>query len=223
MLKLNLAPSRLFFALVLALALCAPAQAAPDQLDFFRAVQLDRPAWMKKMLAQGFDPNTREPQRGDTAMIAALREDSNDAFMLLLEQPGIDLEAGSGNGDTALMMASYKKNKAAVLALLAKGAEVNRPGWTPLHYAAAAGDVEICEILLSYHARVDAYAPNRLTPLMFAAREGQDRTVKVLLEAGADASLVSVYGLTASQFADSADKPYVSKIIAAFLAARSGR
>ena len=51
-------------------------------------------------------------------MIVALRYDAMEVFKLLLAQPRIQLEAQAENGNTALMMAAFKNNKPAVLALL---------------------------------------------------------------------------------------------------------
>jgi ankyrin repeat protein len=121
------------------------------------------------------------------------------------------------------MMAAYKHNKPVVLALLAKGAIVNRPGYTALHFSAAAGDDEITRILLDHHAYIDAEAPAKYTPLMMAAREGQESTVQVLLDAGADATLKNTESLTAAQIAERADKPLIAAAITAHLARLTAR
>jgi len=202
---------------------CAAPGAQADGQAFFRSAQLDDARTMQAMLAAGLDPNLTEPQRGDTGMILALREGANKVFMLLLEQPKLKLEATSGNGDTALMMASYRHNLPAVIALLKKGAQVNRPGWSALHYAAASGDQAITRLLLEHHADIDAKSPTRVTPLMIAAREGQQGAVQLLLNAGADASLKSADGMSALQFAQKADKPIIADAIAARLKALSSR
>jgi ankyrin repeat protein len=120
-------------------------------------------------------------------------------------------------------MAAYKHKLDAVNALLAKGAKVNQSGWTALHYAASAGDLPIMKILLDRDAVVDARAPANVTPLMFAAREGQEGAVKLLLSWGADASLKSDHGWTAVQFAQAGDKPGVVAIIEAAQKARAAR
>lgn len=203
--------------IVLAIAGCANVPPSMDYNSFFKSAQLDDTRTMRHLLSAGIDPNRTDRARGDTGMILALREDSNNVFKLLLEQPGAELDARSGNGDTALMMASFKHNKPAVVALLARGAKVNRPGWTALHYAAASGDEAITKLLLEHHAFIDAESPTMVTPLMIAAREGQERTVKLLLARGADASLKSSDAMTAAQIAMNADKPAIAKMINTYL------
>ena len=103
---------------------------------------------------------------------------------------------------------------------LDKGAVVTRPGWTALHYAAAAGDEEIVRLLLEHHAYIDAESPSQITPLMIAAREGQDGAVKVLLQEGADATLKNNERLTAAQIAVRAGKNDIAEAINAHLATR---
>lgn len=203
--------------------LLGSAQAAtPKQLnDFFHSVELDDAQTVKTMLRAGIiDPNAVNPVSGEPGLVTAMREGANRVLKVFLANPATNLELNAANGNTALMMAAFKHNKEAVLALLDKGAVVNRPGWTALHYAAAAGDDEIAKILLDNHAYIDASAPAKFTPLMIAAREGNDSTVKLLMEEGADASLKNSEGLTAAQIAQRADKRRIADLIAAQLAAR---
>lgn len=170
--------------------------------EFFQAAKVDHPEKIQALLARGLDPNIIEEQRGETGMMLALRSESMRSFKVLLHAPGINIETKAHNGDTALMIAAYKANNAAVQALLAKGAQVNRPGWTALHYAAAAGDPAIVAALLDKYAYIDAVSPNGTTPLMMAARGGHILTVKLLLDKGADAMLKNEQGLTVIDFAN---------------------
>lgn len=207
---------------LLLLVFAGAAQAATEEqvTDFFRAVQLDDPKTVKTLLAGTISPNAFNPIGGEPALILALREGSMRVFEVLIARPDLQLELNAPNSNTALMMAAYKRNKPAVLALLARGAIVNRPGWTALHYAAASGDDEIVRILLEHHAYIDAESPSKLTPLMIAAREGQESTARLLMEEGADATLKNNEALTALQIAERADKPRIMAAIAAHLAAR---
>jgi uncharacterized protein len=200
--------------------------AAQDEraVAFFRAVQLDDASVVKRTLSQGLDPNVREPQRGETGLIVAMRYDAMKTLDILLAQPGIQIDARAPNGNTALMMAAFRQNKPAVLTLLGKGAAVNQPGWTALHYAAASNSTDIINVLLERHATIDAPSPTGMTPLMLAAREGQEAAVALLLERGADAALTDgAYHQTAAEFATKADKPWIAQTIGNHLASRAKR
>ncbi|MDR3480126.1 MAG: ankyrin repeat domain-containing protein [Burkholderiaceae bacterium] len=189
------------FLLLFALISCAPIAVADDAGDFFFTIERNNGYMLGTMLARGVDPNLKEPKRGDPGLVLALREHAMKSFAVLLNAPKIDLEAQSNNGDTALMIASYTGNLDAVTALLDKDAEVNRPGWTALHYAATIGDCAIVKLLLDRFAYIDAESPNKTTPIMMAARSGQRAAVKLLMEEGADISLKNEQGLSATDFA----------------------
>jgi ankyrin repeat protein len=173
--------------------------------DFYRAVQMDDLKTVKSLLAAGVDPNRQNPLGGEPALVLAVREGSMRVLQALLDQPGIQLDAPALNGNTALMMAAFKRNRPAAEALVARGAAVNRPGWTPLHYAAASGDEDIARLLIKRGARVDAVSPpasGSYTPLMMAAREGHPDMVDFLTRQGANPALRNSEGLTAAQLAE---------------------
>jgi ankyrin repeat protein len=200
--------------------LLQPAWADPVR-DLVVASQLDSAGAVRKLLAKGLSPNTLDPLSGEPVVQLALREGADQAFDALLADKNFNPEIMAPNGNTALMLAAFKRNKRAVLALLAKGAIVTRPGWTALHYAAASGDVEIAAILLEHHAYIDAESPSGLTPLMMAAREGQAEVAALLLREGADATLRNNERLTASQIARRAEQPRIADAIDKFLAAKA--
>ena len=135
----------------------------------------------------------------------------------LFSWPKTDFDVRNGQDETPLMLASLKGEIELVNALIAKSADVNKPGWTPLHYAATSGHVEVMRLLLDRHAYIDAESPNGTTPLMMAAHYGTPGAVKLLLEEGADPMIKNKLGLSAIDFAQRANRAESAEIIAAFV------
>jgi ankyrin repeat protein len=191
--------------LLAALAWLPSVSWANNNDDFFKAVKLDDERSMKALLAAGVSPNLIQKERGETGLMVAVREDSKKVFNVLLSARGVDLNTRARNGDTALMIASYKGDVPMVKALLDKEAEPNNTGWTALHYAAAIGNDEIVQMLLDASAYIDAGSPNNTTPIMMAARAGKILTVKLLLDSGADVTLKNDVGMNAIDLAKKFD------------------
>ena len=98
-----------------------------------------------------------------------------------------------------------------VQALRQRGAEINRPGWTPLHYACSGPDEGVVDWLLLQGAEIDARSPNGSTPLMLAAGYGGISSAERLLKAGADARLRNEQGQTAADFAERAGRDRLAR------------
>ena len=170
--------------------------------DYFQAIRMDNVYFLKQLMQRGMGPNLIEPKRGYTGLMLAIREDSMKAFDVLVNPPDVNLEAQATNGDTPLMLASFYGNIPVVKLLLAREVEVNRPGWTALHYAAINGSSEIVKLLLDASAYVDAESPDdKMTPVMLAAMRGRVAAVEVLRDNGADLTLKNKDGLTAMDLA----------------------
>lgn len=191
--------------------------------DYFKAVRTNDASSMRALLRRGLDPNLIEPVRGETGLMMALRQDSTAVFQALIKSPALDLNARAQNGDSALMIAAYKGNMAAVQTLLAKGADLQQSGWNALHYAAAAGHTEIARLLLQRAPELlDSTSPSGMTPTMMAAMEGHIYIVKLLLDAGADPGLASQAGMTARDFAEQYGHPDIQEGLAYRMRKRSG-
>ncbi len=168
--------------------------------DFFEAIRRDDPATIRQLLARGFDPNTPSPD-GQHGLYLALREGSSKVAELLAHAPGTKVEHRNLADESPLMMAALKGSLDIARKLIERDADVNKPGWAPLHYAATGGHVEVIRLLLEHHAYIDAESPNGSTPLMVASMYGSSDTVRLLLESGADATLKNQLGLDARAFA----------------------
>jgi ankyrin repeat protein len=168
--------------------------------DFFHAIEIDNPRAITSLLERGFDPNTRD-ERGQVGLYLAFRSPSLKAAQALWAHPGLDLEAANNANETPLMMAALKGETDWARKLVERGAKINREGWSPVHYAASAPEPAVLALLLDKGGDLNARSPNGTTPLMMAARYGNDLSVDLLLKRGADPTLRNQQNLSASDFA----------------------
>jgi uncharacterized protein len=187
-------------ALYLLVLIGATATFASSYVDFFRSVNVDDASAVKTLLARGFDPNTPD-ESGQVALYVAVRTESNKVVATLIEHPGLKVDAVNAADETPLMMAALRGQLDNTQRLLARGAAINRPGWTPLHYAASGPEPKVVALLLDRGASVDAPSPNRTTALMMAARYGSEDSVRLLRARGADLKARNDLGLNAADFA----------------------
>ncbi|MDL2059558.1 ankyrin repeat domain-containing protein [Mesosutterella sp. AGMB02718] len=189
-----LAPAAALTALPAAAAQAAQAGAEEAYANFTGAVKNNRADVVKKMLDQGYNPNVKMPN-GDPALVYAIRADNDRVIPLLLKAKGIDVDKANASGESALMVAAYKKNRTLVNELLAKGAIVDRSsGWSPLHYAAAAGSPELVDLFLKKGANPNVRTKSGVTPLFMAARIANRACIERLLKAGARKDLCNDRG-----------------------------
>ena len=187
--------------------------------DFFAAVRSDDGGAITALVARGFDANVRDPD-GQHALHLALRNKALKATGALLGWSKIDVEPRNKTDESPLMLAALDGETNLVKRLVVMGADVNKPGWAPLHYASTRGHLDIMTYLLDQNAYIDAASPNGTTPLMMAAFYGTPSAVKLLLEAGADPMLKNTQGLSAIDFAQRNNRADSAEIIAAFVRAR---
>jgi uncharacterized protein len=188
--------------------------------DFFVAIKRNDANAVTTLLNRGFDANTLDKD-GNSALFLAVREPSIEVATVLIQWPQTEVESRTAKDESPLMIASLKGLTDVCTALIARGADVNKTGWTPLHYAATMGHVPVIALLLENYAYIDAESPNGSTPLMMAAHYGSVESVQQLLSAGADPLLKNEKGLTAIDFAYAAKREDVAKLIAASVRERS--
>ena len=188
------------FVIYLIVALGVSWARADAYVDYFRAIERDDAGTVTALLKRGFDPNSRNEQ-GQVGLYLALRGDSVKTLQALWAQPQLDVDAVNAVGETPLMMAALRGNVEWSRKLIERGARIHRDGWTPLHYAACAPDADVLRLLLDKGAPIDSRSPTGDTPLMMAARYGNETSVNFLIAQGADLKLRNDRGAGAADFA----------------------
>jgi ankyrin repeat protein len=167
------------------------------------------------LLKAGADPNFKTPN-GETPLMAAARSGKIDAAKALLAA-GADINAKETWGEqSALMWAAAQSQAEMVKFLASSGAnlndhgkvnqwerkiiqeprpkDMNKGGFTPLHYAAREGCVACVQNLLSAGADPDSEDPDRETPLLLALENLHFDTAAVLIQGGANLDKWDLFG-----------------------------
>jgi len=167
------------------------------------------------LLKAGADPNFKTPD-GETPLMAAARSGKVDAAKTLLAA-GADINAKeTWGGQSAIMWAAAQGQADMVKFLASKDAnlndhgkinqwerkviqeprpkDMNKRGFTPLHYAAREGCVACVQNLLDAHADPDSEDPDRETPLLLALENLHFDTAAVLVKGGADLDKWDLFG-----------------------------
>ncbi|XP_067856166.1 ankyrin repeat, SAM and basic leucine zipper domain-containing protein 1 isoform X3 [Heptranchias perlo] len=134
---------------------------------------------------------------------------------------GVDVETRFGFGWTPLMYAANIANFEITRLLLDRGANAGfvKDQYTVLMAACASSEseekvVKCVELLLSRNANPNTFSSNRMTPLMYAAREGHTQTITLLVAHGAEINIQDEKGYTALTWASSqGHKSTVLKLI----------
>lgn len=184
--------------------------------DFFRAIQVDDATTVQTLLERGFDGNTHDP-KGQPGLYLAVRDKAFKVAAVLLNWSKINVEERNSTDESPLMIAALMGQTDWVAKLIARGGDVNKTGWTPLHYAATRGNLAAMSLLLDNYAYIDASSPNGSTPLMMAAFYGTPEAVNLLLQAGADPLIKNAKGMTAIDFAQQNKRTDSAELIAKFV------
>ncbi|XP_033733625.1 ankyrin-2-like [Pecten maximus] len=169
-----------------------------------RAVQQKKVNLVKRLLQfPGIDINIKS-LREETPTSLALRWQSKEIFDILIDT-GADINVTPGAGATSLLMIAITKGMEYVTKLLEKGVDVNYTNprnETAMHYAVYVDNVNAVQALLDANADPNVRVKSDLmTPIVFAANQGETAVVEVLAKGGADINLSSVQGYNAVHMA----------------------
>ena len=146
---------------------------------------------MKLLLAHGGDANAKEPARGQTALMWAVAEKHAGVARVLLDH-GADVNAKT----VPVRTAGRRRAAAARMGGGSNGAN----GYTPLLFAARAGDLASVQLLADAGANVNDTAADGLSALVLATVRAHADIAMFLLDKGADANLAGA-GYTALHWA----------------------
>ena len=194
-------PVRLIAWLAVAILCCmgsVASAASPDDIWVF--IKNDRADDVKALLAAGVDPNAKT-KMGNSILMQSVRDGAWNSFDVVLASPKVDVNLTNDYEETPLMYVALVGDLPRAKALVARGAQINKLGWTPLHYAAVKGNVDMVKYLLANDAMPNAPSPDGDSPLMMAVQSGNMQVVQALINAGGDPAAVNQKGVDAIDIA----------------------
>ncbi len=222
-----------------------PAASSPGRdVDLIAAAKLGDLRRTRELVTAGISVDVAD-RRGYTPLMWSAAAGSLDVTRYLLES-GARVEARADDGATALFLAAANGSTEVVKVLLARGATpaVARGGQTPRQAALARGQMDAAAALeaaetlggqllqaasdgqgiavrqlLARGTSANIVDSAGVSPLMFAARNGDLGTMQFLLSRGADLLARDSQGLTVLDWAEKS--PSTGKYVAAFLRDRA--
>jgi ankyrin repeat protein len=147
-------------------------------------------AMIERLIKAGADPNATLSKFGDTALMFTARTGKTDAIKVLLDHGAQVNAVETWGGTTPLMWATSERHLDTVKLLIASKADVNIKSYF-VPSAHGRGFEGATPEPPKPKQAVEELAGGWMTPLMFAAREGDLEIGKTLVAAGADLNAIA--------------------------------
>jgi len=187
---------------------------AHGQTPLHMAAMNNQGEMIELLLKKGADKNAKCKSRGSTPLCDAVILNQRGAIDVLVRN-NASLVIGQGSDIYNAIILGDADEAANFICnnpLAIDNADSDQ-GWTPLHCAAIAGNVEIAKFLIDQGAEPDKKDFWGLTPLFWAIRSGSGELVKLLLESGSDIHIKDSQGFTPIRWAEQMHDREVLKII----------
>ena len=154
---------------------------------------------------------------GRSALHEAAAAGHVEVVKLLVEKK-TEINSTDQLGNTPLHYAVWFRSELIVTYLLQAGADINAQNntlWTPLHFTCFQGNPLMAEVLLrpEFRAKVDLTGPVLITALMWAADNGDETVLSMILRAGAQPNVPDRDGQTALHHAAARGYAAIIKIL----------
>lgn len=169
-----------------------------------RAVQQNKVKLVQQLLQFPGIKLDVKSARGDTPLSLALRWQCKEIFDMLVDA-GADVNVISGAGETSVLMLAVTKGMEYVTKLLENGVDVNYTNArneSALHFAVYVDNTDAVQALMNAKADPNVKVrSDQMSPIVFAANQGQTAIVEILAKGGADVNLSTVQGYNAVHMA----------------------
>lgn len=165
-------------------------------------------AAMMAIAAPGMAPGIAHAQMSDSYnFLKAVRDGDGAKVMEFLNKPGSTIvnTRDSGTGDTALILATNRRDAGWLSFLLGKGANpnlANSSGMTPLMAAAQLRFIEGGKLLIEAGAQVDKTDRSGVTALIRAVQLRDLPFIRMLVAQGANPDKRDLTGMSARDYAE---------------------
>jgi ankyrin repeat protein len=144
---------------------------------------------IERLITAGADPNAPLTKSADTALMMASRTGKIDAVKVLLDHGAQVNAKETWGGTTALMWAISERHPDVAKLLVENGADVNAKSYF-VPSASGRGFEGTTPVAAKPNQGIQEFASGLLTPLMFAAREDDIDSARLLIKTGADLNAI---------------------------------